>query len=46
MSSPRTRANFWQVMYTLRTVEQSNVATRLGYKNVFNAKHPSMQYRL
>jgi hypothetical protein len=33
-------------MYTLKTVEQSNVARRLGYKNVFNAKHPTMHYRL
>jgi hypothetical protein len=46
VSSARARANFWQVLYTLKTVEQSNVATRLGYKSVFNAKHPSMHYRL
>ena len=34
------------MLYRLNTIAQSSVANRLGYKFVFNEKHPSMHYRL
>jgi hypothetical protein len=33
-------------MYRLNTIAQSHVANRLGYKFIFDPKHPSMHFRL